>query len=118
VPQIVPQILPVMPQMVQRPPPAAEREPSRLGFDLNAFNSAPVEAQRRMLGEQLYPVVLKHSNEKVAGKITGMLLEIETRTLLALIQNQAEVASKVREAVEVLRKAWAHNPEALAALPN
>jgi Poly-adenylate binding protein, unique domain. len=68
------------------------------------------------LGENLYPVVLENSNKKIAGKITGMLLEIDTSTLLKLLQNPSEVATKVREAIEVLRKAWANNPEALSQL--
>ena len=65
----------------------------------------------------MYPIVLKNSNEKIAGKITGMLLEIETKTLLILLQNHSDIAAKVKEAIEVLRKAWAHNPELIATLP-
>ncbi|OMJ74611.1 hypothetical protein SteCoe_26430 [Stentor coeruleus] len=115
---IVPQVMPpMMPQMIPRPAPPVEREQPRINFDMNAFNSSPPEVQRRMLGEQLYPVILKNSNDKIAGKITGMLLEIETRVLLSLIQSPYEIANKVREAIEVLRKAWAHNPEFLATLP-
>ncbi|OMJ83007.1 hypothetical protein SteCoe_16160 [Stentor coeruleus] len=115
IPQVPPQIPPpMMPHMAM--PRVIQQEP-RLAPELANFNSQPPETQRRMLGEQLYPVVLKNSNDKIAGKITGMLLEIDTRTLLALIQNPTEVAIKVREAVEVLRKAWANNPEALAVLP-
>ncbi|OMJ80319.1 hypothetical protein SteCoe_19476 [Stentor coeruleus] len=114
VPQVMP---PMMPHMVPRPAPPVEREQVRLNFDINTFNSSPPEAQRRMLGEQLYPVILRNSNEKVAGKITGMLLEIEPRVLLTLISNPLEIANKVREAIEVLRKAWANNPEYLATLP-
>lgn len=106
---------PMMPQMMPRQA-MPERETIKLNFDIHAFNSASPEAQRRILGEQLYPIVLKNSNEKVAGKITGMLLEIESRVLLNLIQNPAEISSKVREAIEVLRKAWAGNPDLLSQL--
>lgn len=115
-PQVMPQIMPsMMPPMAHRQP-VQEREP-RSNFDLVGYNNAPPETQRRILGEQLYPIVLRNSNEKIAGKITGMLLEIEARALLILIQNPSEVVGKVKEAIEVLRKAWASNPEALAALP-
>jgi polyadenylate-binding protein len=113
VPQIIP---PMMSQMIPRPIP--ERVPqNRLPFDNAGFQNATPEAQRRILGEQLYPIVLKNSNEKVAGKITGMLLEIETKLLLSLMQNPIEVVNKVKEALEVLRKAWFQNPELLATLP-
>ncbi|OMJ69208.1 hypothetical protein SteCoe_33120 [Stentor coeruleus] len=114
VPQVMP---PMMPHMVPRPAPPVEREQIRLGFNINAFNSSPPETQRRMLGEYLYPVVLSNSNDKVAGKITGMLLEIEPRVLLTLINNPLEIVNKVREAIEVLKKAWAYNPEFLETLP-
>lgn len=119
IPQVMPQMVPPMiPQVMHRPVPQQEPVLSRLGFDINVFNAASPEVQRRMLGEQLYPVVVKNSNEKVAGKITGMLLEIEAKTLMLLIQNPSEISVKVREAVEVLRKAWAHDPAALEILPN
>ena len=117
-PPMMPQMIPpMMSQMVQRAPIQQEREPNRLNFDIVGFNSSPPEAQRRILGEQLYPIVLKNSNEKIAGKITGMLWEIETKTLLILLQNHSDIAAKVKEAIEVLRKAWAHNPELIATLP-
>ena len=32
-------------------------------------------------GERLYPKVIKFSNQKVAGKITGMILEIPEKGL-------------------------------------
>jgi polyadenylate-binding protein len=114
---MAPQVPPMMPRMMPPRSMPPEREPAKPSIDIAAFNSAAPETQRRILGEQLYPMVLKHSNEKVAGKITGMLLEIEAPVLLRLIGNQAEVANKVREAIEVLRRAWAQNPEFLAFLP-
>jgi polyadenylate-binding protein len=57
------------------------------------------------------------SNPEIAGKITGMLLEMDQRDVQALITNEANLFVKIKEAVEVLRKAWAMNPEALSKLP-
>ena len=117
-PQMMSQMMPqLMPQMAPRPPQVPEREVNRSGFDFTNFSSASPEAQRRILGEQLYPAVLKNSNEKVAGKITGMLLEIDAKVLINLIQNPAEISNKVREAIEVLRRAWANTPDLLSQLP-
>jgi polyadenylate-binding protein len=116
--QVMPQMIPPMiPQPVHRPMPV-EPQNNRLGFDLNVFQNATHENQKRMLGEQLYPFILKNSNDKVAGKITGMLLEIDHRNLIVLLQNQNDLKNKVREAIEVLRNAWANNPKMLETLPD
>ena len=45
-----------------------------------------------------------------------MLLEIEPATLIKLLQSPGEVANKVTEAIEVLRKAWKDNAEMLKLL--
>ena len=116
VPQVMPQMMhPMMPQPVHRPP-QHEQPRAGLGFDLNVFQNASPENQKRMLGEQLYPVVLKNSNDKIAGKITGMLLEIDHRNLIILLQNPSDLRNKVKEAIEVLRRAWASKPELLEQL--
>jgi polyadenylate-binding protein len=101
------------------PVPAVVAKPAeqpRLPFDLKVFYDSTPEVQKRILGENLYPIVLENSNKKIAGKITGMLLEIDPDTLIRLLQNHNEVANKVKEAIEVLRKAWSNNPEALSLL--
>ena len=97
-------------QVMPKPP------ENKLPFDLTAFTESTPEVQKRILGENLYPIVLENSNKKVAGKITGMLLEIDTSTLLKLLQSPLEIANKVKEAIEVLRKAWANVPELLSQL--
>eukprot|EP00897_Mesotaenium_endlicherianum_P009619 jgi/Mesen1/8686/ME000516S08007 len=57
-----------------------------------------------MLGEQLYPLVdqLEHDH---AGKVTGMLLEMDQTEVLHLIESPEALKSKVNEAMEVLRMA-------------
>lgn len=59
-----------------------------------------------MLGEQLYPLVdqLQHDH---AGKVTGMILEMDQSEVLHLIESPDALKSKVAEAMEVLRMAKA-----------
>lgn len=55
----------------------------------------------QMLGEQLYPLVerLEHDN---AGKVTGMLLEMDQTEVLHLIESPDALKKKVLEAMDVL----------------
>ena len=55
-----------------------------------------------MLGERLFPIIqTMHSN--LAGKITGMLLEIDNSELLHMLESPESLRSKVDEAVAVLQ---------------
>ena len=74
--------------------------------------------EKESIGEVLFPMVAQYSNELVAGKITGMMLEMGVAVLNRLIQDQKTLKEKVEEAVEVLRKAWQNNPAQLRLLPN
>ncbi|OMJ89560.1 hypothetical protein SteCoe_8262 [Stentor coeruleus] len=96
--------------------PMKAAEPVKLPFETQGFYESKPEVQKRILGENLYPLVLENSNKKIAGKITGMLLEIDIDALVRLLKNPIEIVQKVKEAVEVLRKAWINNPEALSLL--
>lgn len=63
---------------------------------------ADPQAQKNMLGERLYPLIERmYPNE--AGKITGMLLEIDNSEILHMLEHQESLASKTEEAVAVLR---------------
>eukprot|EP00249_Psilotum_nudum_P023758 c28976_g1_i2 orf=470-2386(+) len=66
--------------------------------------SAPPEQHRAILGEQLYPLVdqLEHDH---AGKVTGMLLEMDQSEVLHLIESPDALKTKVAEAMEVLHMA-------------
>jgi polyadenylate-binding protein len=48
-----------------------------------SLSQAPPEAQKQMIGEAIYPKIAGQQPE-LAGKITGMLLEMETEELLGL----------------------------------
>lgn len=66
---------------------------------------------RREVGEKLFEIVKKHSNLSIAGKITGMLLEMDLNTLLKIMNNEQIIREKVLEALEVLKTAWKDDPE-------
>jgi len=53
------------------------------GVDMSQLSSAPPAQQKQMLGEALYPKIHAQQPE-LAGKITGMLLEMENSELLGL----------------------------------
>jgi len=63
--------------------------------------AAPAE-QKQMLGERLFPVIHQMYPE-MAGKITGMLLEIDNSELLHMLEHHESLKAKVEEAVAVLQ---------------
>ncbi|XP_070766378.1 polyadenylate-binding protein 1-like [Enoplosus armatus] len=64
--------------------------------------AAPLMDQKQLLGERLYPLIhALHPN--LAGKITGMLLEIDNSELLHMLESPDSLHSKVDEAIAVLQ---------------
>ncbi|NWJ06014.1 EPAB protein, partial [Crypturellus undulatus] len=64
--------------------------------------AAPPQEQKQMIGERLYPLI--HAmHASLAGKITGMLLEIDNSELLLLLESPDSLRSKIEEAVAVLQ---------------
>ncbi|KAI9809685.1 MAG: Protein phosphatase PP2A regulatory subunit B [Sarcosagium campestre] len=64
------------------------------------ISSVPPQQQKQMIGEALYPKIFAQQPE-LAGKITGMLLEMEVPELLNLVDDDAALRSKVDEALNV-----------------
>lgn len=62
----------------------------------------PAADQKQMLGERLYPII-QVAQPELAGKITGMLLEMDNVEILHMIEDAACLTSKVNEAVAVLQ---------------
>merc|ERR1711933_449113 len=67
-----------------------------------ALAAAPPAVQKQMIGEKLYPAIAKHQPE-LAGKITGMMLEMDNSELLILLESDIQLKSKVDEAMKVLQ---------------
>lgn len=68
-PQMAPQMAPV--------------HPGGSGIDIFTLSAAPPAQQKQLLGEALYPKIHEQQPD-LAGKITGMLLEMENQELLNL----------------------------------
>uniref|UniRef100_A0A674PN52 Polyadenylate-binding protein n=1 Tax=Takifugu rubripes TaxID=31033 RepID=A0A674PN52_TAKRU len=64
--------------------------------------SAPPQEQKQMLGERLFPLI-QDVHPSLAGKITGMLLEIDNSELLHMLESPESLRSKMDEAVAVLQ---------------
>ena len=65
----------------------------------------------QMLNERLFSLIQRMYPE-LAGKITGMLLEIDNSELLHMLESQESLKAKVEEAVAVLQ---AHQAKEAAA---
>lgn len=57
--------------------------------------------QKQMLGERLFPLI-EPMYPSIAGKITGMLLEIDNSELVHMLEHSESLKAKVDEAVAVL----------------
>merc|ERR1712151_1121568 len=78
---------------------------SQPGAPLNAATlaAAPPAVQKQMIGEKLFPAISKFQPE-LAGKITGMMLEMDNSELLMLLESDAQLKGKVDEAMRVLEQ--------------
>ena len=92
-----------MPQGAQPPQPHIEG-----ALTASALASASPEMQKNMIGERLYPLI-HQSQPELAGKITGMLLEMDNSELLHLLESPEALNAKISEALQVLE---AHNANA------
>merc|ERR1712032_933526 len=101
-----------MPPGAQQPPPPPPPPPQQQqplphegALTASALASATPEMQKNMIGERLYPLI-HQSQPELAGKITGMLLEMDNSELLHLLESPEALNSKISEALQVLD---AHN---------
>lgn len=62
------------------------------------------EESREKIGEKLYELIRQHySDPQLAGKLTGMLLELETEQLNKILENPVELGQKLETAYRVLQ---------------
>merc|ERR1719379_835806 len=82
------------PPMAQAPRPAAPPSGPQPGpggpLTASALAAAPPSVQKQMIGEKLYPAVAKYQPE-LAGKITGMMLEMDNSELLILLESEQQL---------------------------
>ncbi|KAL3888366.1 hypothetical protein ACJMK2_000734 [Sinanodonta woodiana] len=68
------------------------------------LDSAPPQEQKQMLGERLFPLIQRMYYPDLAGKITGMLLELDNYELLHMLDSSESLKAKVDEALALLIK--------------
>jgi len=87
------------------PPPSAGAVPTtvppELGITPAQLAALPIPEQKQMLGEVIY-MRIANSHPDLAGKITGMLLEMDNGELLHLLDAPDAMNAKVNEALVVL----------------
>merc|ERR1719201_1836641 len=89
-------------QQQQRPPqPQQAQADPNAPLSAAALAAAPPAMQKQMLGGKIYQQVQKFQPE-MAGKITGMMLEMDNSELLILLESEVQLKNKVAEAMKVL----------------
>eukprot|EP00455_Lapot_gusevi_P007376 TRINITY_DN13151_c0_g1_i1.p1 TRINITY_DN13151_c0_g1~~TRINITY_DN13151_c0_g1_i1.p1 ORF type:complete len:269 (-),score=33.09 TRINITY_DN13151_c0_g1_i1:79-837(-) len=94
---VQPSIPPTIPSQTAVPAVLVGQEP----LTIEVLAAAPPEVQKRMIGERLFPLI-QSKQPQPAGKITGMLLEMDNGELLTLLETPSTLNEKIEEAVQVL----------------
>jgi len=92
----------MMPSGVAPPPQQAVMIQGQEPLTASMLAAAPPQEQKQMLGERLFPLIQRMYPD-LAGKITGMLLEIDNSDLVHMLEDQNSLKGKVEEAVSVLQ---------------
>jgi polyadenylate-binding protein len=101
-----PQQVPVQPQ-----PQQAVLIQGQEPLTASMLAAAPPQEQKQMLGERLFPLI-QNMYPDLAGKITGMLLEIDNSELVHMLEHSESLKTKVDEAVQVLQAHQSKSNEA------
>ena len=87
----------VMPGQMVAPAPQAQQAVLIQGQEpltASMLAAAPPQEQKQMLGERLFPLIQRMYPD-LAGKITGMLLEIDNAELLHMLEDHNSLKGKV-----------------------
>jgi len=76
------------------PPPTALHMQGQEPLTASMLAEAPPQEQKQMLGERLFPLI-HGMYPDMAGKITGMLLEIDNSELLHMLESRESLKAKV-----------------------
>jgi len=82
--------------------PVDSMAPTSEPLTIKTLAAAPEEQKKQMIGESLFPLV-KEVQSELAGKITGMLLEMDNGELLHLLESREALTEKIDEALNVLQ---------------
>jgi len=91
-----------MPQPMVMPQPAVQQQQQT--FNLAQLHNLSPAEQVNIIGEELYAKISQIDAHR-AGKITGMLLEMDVSELLHLLESPASLKEKIDEAIHVLDEA-------------
>jgi len=97
--------MPMVNQMAQpmvMPQPAVQQQQQT--FNLAQLHNLSTAEQVNLIGEELYAKISQIDAFR-AGKITGMLLEMDVSELLHLLESPASLKEKIDEAINVLNEA-------------
>lgn len=82
--------------------PAPMPPPAALGpFNKEAIEKMPPQQQKQQLGERLYASNFRLRPD-LAGKLTGMMLELSNTEILGLLESDEKLKHKIDEAVKIL----------------
>jgi hypothetical protein len=95
-----PQMLQQMPQMGMPMP--MPQPPANEPLNTAMLAQVSESEQKNMIGERLYPLIQREKPE-LAGKITGMLLEMDNSELVHLLESPDALNLKIQEALQVLQ---------------
>merc|ERR1719235_2005480 len=92
---------PMQPRPMGMMPGAAPAPQPGGPMNTSSLANAPPGMQKQMLGEKIFPMISRIHPE-MAGKITGMMLEMDNSELLMLLESPDQLKAKVDEALRVL----------------
>ena len=72
-------------------------------FDDTSLAHLDETEQKQLLGEMIYPMIAAVQPD-LAGKITGMLLEMQVAEVVAMLNSHEELLGRIAEALDVLEE--------------